>query len=1505
MKKIICLIIAVLTMAQTSAAEQCSAIFPDGASTQGAGGNISFGFNARLIGSNDNLLATTAITQNGGSNIDTCNTTDCVATGTPSVEASSVSFQTTASTADVILGFRDSVVVGSGSFSGNEFDDINPNFASEASITFSSTQSEYFVDNLVLAFDNVVYLQAGSTYWINRLVLSSQAEIIVQGTGTAIIYVNQSLSFPSPGLINSPSINNSGDASKLVIYGFSDVSFSNNSTFTGSLYAQGNVTLGSSSYAFGAVSAANIQLGTESTINYQSTEIAETDFGNICDSTLSVVEPILDYRFDECSYTGVAGDVIDQIGNFDGSSNGVSPTTNSAIVNKSLDLSANNTSDWVDVPSSVVDGLDDFSVSVWFKTSVSKSQQQIFHALGNNTNDDELEIFLRNSNTVYIKVRDNSEELTSNVALTDGDWHHLVITRVDEDVCLFIDGTEQECDDGVNSGVLSVNNANAIVIGQEQDSFGGSFTSEQSYVGLLDEFKVYSSQLSDTDITAIYDYEFAGKNFNGVERASVTCSQVTIQYCATFTDGATANGSGELQFKGSPIIHNGFDNVLAAENAKDLSKATCDGFAECEITGVGTTELNLGVFLKSSSGSKAAKKVEGPKTIGGSSDNYPGSQFEKIDIKEGAVLSFSAEVSEYRIEKLKIKSATLNLTPGDYYIGKMGAKGNTIINIIGSGNIRIFLEDNSKFEDNTLINLNGEPEQLLIYSYEKVEIKDTSQIKALIYSQDEIKLKDDAILTGAASAGSKLKMEDDAQIYYSCADTAPSVNHYRIEHDGQGFTCEAESIVIKACINSDCDLYDQETIVTLSPNGWVGGNTPPAFTGSTSVNLSYTTAETVTLGISSALPSAPVKCFQAGIEEALCNLEFVDAGFEFIGATINDKILPDQVAETNFENVNLRAVQKSTMSDPAPLACEPAIIESRMVTFGYACDEPEACLTPLIVKSAESIASPGSGEGTKLVDLNFNAEGIASLTDLNYADAGRLMLSATATLNGGTILRGTGNVDVIPASLRLSVTDTNLPYTDSDDKYVYRAGAAFEYTIGAYGSAGKLLPNYQPQKLQFQVIRDYPTETDSVEGNFNSGIGNISSEVNNSQLPEPAFNDVTEPTFNDGQYANSEAYYSETGRISLDVRDANYLDNQIDSQGDLSLGTFIPAYYQVNSNTAPKLIDACGEPINPGDPDGFSYLGQNIEVSVAAEIQIAAKNAQGLVTRNFNSSDDWAWLSSRATAANIEWVDKNVSIDVDFSGTPDIDIDSITGSQGQGQRLLSISNMQIAYEKGSSPIEPFSGVLNMHFLPGFFTDMTYASDPGGASICLQMKYAPANVCNTKTSFSLLSDFNNVFTIPDIGAAELRWGRLILENTYGPENEDLLLGVSTEYFSNNRFERNIDDNCTTHNFTQPNFKRFDKSNNAETTAISILDSSYTLISGQTYGIGGIEVRNNDSIIGEYRIELQPIGDATITWDDYLQFDWNGAASGFGNPSATVTFGQFRGNDRIIHWREVFN
>jgi MSHA biogenesis protein MshQ len=40
-------------------------------------------------------------------------------------------------------------------------------------------------------------------------------------------------------------------------------------------------------------------------------------------------------------------------------------------------------------------------------------------------------------------------------------------------------------------------------------------------------------------------------------------------------------------------------------------------------------------------------------------------------------------------------------------------------------------------------------------------------------------------------------------------------------------------------------------------------------------------------------------------------------------------------------------------------------------------------------------------------------------------------------------------------------------------------------------------------------------------------------------------------------------------------------------------------------------------------------------------------------------------------------------------------------------------------------------------------------------------------------------------------------------------------------------------------------------------------------------------------------------------DWLEYDWDNDGAHDNDPSAIATFGVFRGNDRMIYWREVVN
>jgi MSHA biogenesis protein MshQ len=234
-----------------------------------------------------------------------------------------------------------------------------------------------------------------------------------------------------------------------------------------------------------------------------------------------------EYRFDECApANGTSGALADSSGNGRHATPfGVTTPSPAGRINRALGLSATGTGDYARLDASALNGLADFSVSLWFRTGVSKSQQEILQALGTSgSNPDEVEIYLVNSSNVVVNVKDSGDFLyATTTTLTNNAWHHLAFARSGSTGCLYIDGALVACNSGYGSGALSIQ-SNAFLAGQEQDSAGGSFTSSQAFEGLIDELKLYAGALGAAAITTIHANENAGLNADGSARAADGCA---------------------------------------------------------------------------------------------------------------------------------------------------------------------------------------------------------------------------------------------------------------------------------------------------------------------------------------------------------------------------------------------------------------------------------------------------------------------------------------------------------------------------------------------------------------------------------------------------------------------------------------------------------------------------------------------------------------------------------------------------------------------------------------------------------------------------------------------------------------------------------------------------------------------------------------------------------------------------------------------------------------------
>ena len=249
--------------------------------------------------------------------------------------------------------------------------------------------------------------------------------------------------------------------------------------------------------------------------------------------------PVADYHFDECSWDG--NNVEDSSGNNRPATAYAIDTTDSGKINRAGDFSEDNKNDYLSLDYNIMNGLDSLSVGIWVKTSDISSQQEIIQALGSSTNDDEFEFYLKDKNKITIKIMDDGEEFRlSNNEITDGSWHQLFVTRNSDEVCLYIDGSKKECKTGFRTGALVVH-ADSLIVGQEQDSYGGGFSASQNFVGTLDELIIFDSTLSETNIQDIYNNESASKNYDGTSRDSIVCILETANYQIDSCDIASEN----------------------------------------------------------------------------------------------------------------------------------------------------------------------------------------------------------------------------------------------------------------------------------------------------------------------------------------------------------------------------------------------------------------------------------------------------------------------------------------------------------------------------------------------------------------------------------------------------------------------------------------------------------------------------------------------------------------------------------------------------------------------------------------------------------------------------------------------------------------------------------------------------------------------------------------------------------------------------------------------------
>jgi len=724
-------------------------------------------------------------------------------------------------------------------------------------------------------------------------------------------------------------------------------------------------------------------------------------------------------------------------------------------------------------------------------------------------------------------------------------------------------------------------------------------------------------------------------------------------------------------------------------------------------------------------------------------------------------------------------------------------------------------------------------------------------------------------LTGSTGGSNNNHEIDNVQI---CAlksnPIGAQIDHFEFDHTGQGLTCNPETVTIRACANASCSqLFTDPLTATLLPDSaadgvWIGGNQVSFTNGTTQLQLRRNTPGVVTLGVKGSNPTTKplsktlCRIGAGALSENNCSLTFADSGFIFD--------VPDKLANKSVD-VLVKAVKKSDASQQ----CVPSFQgQTKSVNFWSGYQTPSVPISPQAVTINSSAISTSSATPTAL-NLVFDAAGQSSIS-VNYPDAGKLALSAQYLGSGDEqdlVMTGADQFVSVPAGLCVKPVDTSAlcPSANMSCNVYRKAGQDFGITVQAvawesdndadFCSGNLPTANFSDAQMKLTTRVIAP----SIASGGHDGVLGVASYSHSAQA-------------NNLNTLNNQSI-SEVGVFQIT---AQATPNYLGAAGSLNipiaysanLGRFVPDRFLVADVS---VIAACGS---------FSYMDQPFPMSMT----LSALNIGGDVTQNYFPPFSLA-------TARLVGEDNNNGIDLQ-SRLSALPINAASWSQG-------VATVDATYRANVSRVTP--NVLSNLYQGGPFESLDIGvqaldNDPRPNGIFSYVASPDMDAAST----GLCTHCN----AKKISTQTLRHGRVIMDNTYGPETETLKMPTRAEYWSGTSWILNTDDSCTT--------AVYGLGSQIDDTGLGYhFDPDLT--TGQSINRSGAASAFQ---MGQFDLLWRAIttsgelyrGQVTAPLDvpAWLEWYWNWndiTPTTLSDPRASAFFGRYRGNDRIIYWREV--
>ena len=741
-----------------------------------------------------------------------------------------------------------------------------------------------------------------------------------------------------------------------------------------------------------------------------------------------------------------------------------------------------------------------------------------------------------------------------------------------------------------------------------------------------------------------------------------------------------------------------------------------------------------------------------------------------------------------------------------------------------------------------------------------------------------------------------------------CAPLGP--DHIEVVITGNASTCVAKDVVVRACADAACgslfaNYAGTVQLDTSTANGdWSYNSGPGNFiagaadSGNATFEFVTANAGTATLQLSNSraesLTITGVDTVDVTLRDTTQVFSFSDNAFVITDIdSLTEGVSGADVAVAGRDHrYRVDLVRRDNTQSPADCSVASEYNNSAQALKVWI---DRSQLASAAAPQINNISLPNSLPASTNISLDFSAGGTASF-DLQTSDVGQFNLEFT---DDSRVFAN--NIDIVGSSNRLLVRpfafDIDFVIGGVDDRET-NGTASISY---AQNNDAALSPN--PNASVFAVAgaditaRITATRWEAADDLNNDGLPDTNANLHNN-LPTVSFgqespaesvtllNSLAAPLGGSvgvlsgsnvagfsGGTVQQVISWSEVGIINLDatLADNDYLASGIDVGGVANnVGRFIPANFIIKNNMAisdPEVSDACVAP-NP-----FTYMGQEFTVNY----ELLAVNTSGAVTENYTA--DFVKLNNSLGSVDVGAVDSSSNTDLTarlpLAGQINTNTNYLWGPDmgatlgvGEIETLLTID--RAALPDGAHTVS--IGVLPV--------------DEDGVTVL------PAAL-DLDVDADLSNDHAN------LGESVQRYGRVFLENVFGPEERALEMPFIAQYFdasvgTGGRFVSNRDDNCTAYlqgDFSLVPATYTQQLDPGDTSISAVSDTNYINASGSVT----LSSPGNDNF-GSV--------DVIFTVPNYLQYDWDADnTTPDTSPRNTATFGSYRGNDRIIYRREV--